>query len=106
MRPPRRWPTHECSAAGGRSVLTPACARGHRRFPRGRGTLSRRFRPLMISSPPPFHPLVLISSLATGGAERVTVSFARGLAAAGVPAPLCTVTARDDGPLADELAPA
>ena len=60
----------------------------------------------MTSSPPPLRPLVLISSLATGGAERVTVSFARRLARAGLPAALCTLTARHDGPLADELAPA
>jgi glycosyltransferase involved in cell wall biosynthesis len=48
-------------------------------------------------------PLVLISSLATGGAERVTVSFLCRLARKGPDAMLCTVTARHDGPLAAEL---
>jgi glycosyltransferase involved in cell wall biosynthesis len=47
--------------------------------------------------------LVLLSSLAAGGAERVTVSFLRRLADAGRPVECCTVTARHDSPLADEL---
>ncbi len=41
-------------------------------------------------------PLVLISSLATGGAERVTLSFLRCLAAHSRPVPLCTVSSRRD----------
>jgi glycosyltransferase involved in cell wall biosynthesis len=48
--------------------------------------------------------LVLISGLATGGAERVTVSFLRRLVATGHQASACTVTDRHDGPLALELA--
>ena len=48
--------------------------------------------------------LVLISSLATGGAERSTVSFMRALAKRGYAAVLCTLTSRDDGPIAAELA--
>ncbi len=48
--------------------------------------------------------LVLISGLATGGAERVTVSFLRRLLATGHQASACTVTNRHDGPLAHELA--
>lgn len=47
--------------------------------------------------------LLLISGLPTGGAERVTVSFLTCLARHGRPAPLCTLTARHDGPLAGEL---
>lgn len=49
-------------------------------------------------------PLVLISGLASGGAERITVSFLRHLQEQGEAVPLCTVTARHDGPLAEELA--
>jgi glycosyltransferase involved in cell wall biosynthesis len=52
------------------------------------------------------HPLVLLSSLATGGAERVTVSFARRLRAMGMDVAVCTLTARVDGPLAAELSAA
>ncbi|HSA54085.1 MAG TPA: glycosyltransferase [Gemmatimonadaceae bacterium] len=48
-------------------------------------------------------PLVLISSLAPGGAERVTVSCLRRMAQAGHPVPLCTVSSRGDGALAWEL---
>jgi glycosyltransferase involved in cell wall biosynthesis len=48
-------------------------------------------------------PLVLISSLATGGAERVTVSFLSRLRAKGIEAVACTLTTRHDGPLAAEL---
>jgi glycosyltransferase involved in cell wall biosynthesis len=48
-------------------------------------------------------PLILISALPTGGAERVTVSFVRRLRAMGLDVPLCTVTARHDGPMAVEL---
>jgi glycosyltransferase involved in cell wall biosynthesis len=48
-------------------------------------------------------PLVLISSLAPGGAERVTVSFLRRLALEGRAVPVCTVSSRQDGPLAEEL---
>jgi glycosyltransferase involved in cell wall biosynthesis len=48
-------------------------------------------------------PLLLISSLVTAGAERVTVAFARHLRARGVGVTLGTVTARHDGPLAAEL---
>ena len=51
-------------------------------------------------------PLVLISGLATGGAERVTVSFLRHLAGTGTEVVACTVTSRRDGPLAAELAAA
>ena len=49
-------------------------------------------------------PLLLISGLATGGAERVTVTFLRHLAGTGAEAVACTVTSRRDGPLAEELA--
>lgn len=48
-------------------------------------------------------PLILLSSLATGGAERVTVSFLRRMRQRGMEALACTVTARHDGPLATEL---
>lgn len=48
-------------------------------------------------------PLVLISGLATGGAERVTVGFLRRLAERGLRVPTCTVTRELDGPLAEEL---
>lgn len=48
-------------------------------------------------------PLVLLSHLATAGAERVTVSFVRRLRVMGVDASVCTLTARVDGPLAEEL---
>jgi hypothetical protein len=51
-------------------------------------------------------PLLLISGLATGGAERVTVSFLRYLAGTGAEVVACTVTSRRDGPLAAELAAA
>lgn len=50
--------------------------------------------------------LVLLSGLATGGAERVTVSFVQRLRAMGIDAAVCTVTARHDGPLATELSAA
>ncbi|HEV8304527.1 MAG TPA: glycosyltransferase, partial [Gemmatimonadales bacterium] len=50
-----------------------------------------------------FHPLVLLSGLAMGGAERVTVSFVRRLRAMGMDVAVCTLTARLDGPLAAEL---
>src|SRR3989442_15866235 len=50
-----------------------------------------------------FRPLVLLSGLATGGAERVTVSFVRRLRAMGMDVAVCTLTARVDGPLAAEL---
>lgn len=49
-------------------------------------------------------PLVLISGLASAGAERITVSFLRHLRERGEAVPLCTVTNRLDGPLAEELA--
>jgi glycosyltransferase involved in cell wall biosynthesis len=48
-------------------------------------------------------PLILISALPMGGAERVTASFVRRLWAMGLHVPLCTVTARHDGPMAMEL---
>lgn len=49
-------------------------------------------------------PLVLMSGLAPGGAERVTVSFLRHLMRLGETVPLCTVTAAHDDPgLAGEL---
>lgn len=48
-------------------------------------------------------PLVLISGLGPGGAERVTVSLLKRLTRAGLPAMACTVTDRHDGPLVDEL---
>ena len=51
-------------------------------------------------------PLVLISGLATGGAERVTVSFVRRLVRKGTQVAVCTVTARHDGALAVELSEA
>lgn len=47
---------------------------------------------------------MLLSGLATGGAERVTVSFLERLAARRVPVTACTLTDRHDGPLAAELA--
>lgn len=50
-----------------------------------------------------WRPLILLSSLATGGAERVTVSFLRRLRQQQIEAIACTVTARHDGPLAAEL---
>ena len=51
-------------------------------------------------------PLILISSLETGGAERVTVSFLCRLTRLGSDIRVCTVTARHDGPLAAELSDA
>lgn len=48
-------------------------------------------------------PFVLISSLSTAGAERVTVSFLRRLVGTEAEAVVCTVTSRHDGPLATEL---
>jgi glycosyltransferase involved in cell wall biosynthesis len=54
----------------------------------------------------PLRPVVLLSGLATGGAERVTVSFVRRLRAMGIRAVVWTVTARHDGPLAAELSDA
>jgi glycosyltransferase involved in cell wall biosynthesis len=48
-------------------------------------------------------PLVLISSLAPGGAERVTVTLLSRLRREGMAVPLCTVTSRHDGPLAREV---
>ncbi len=47
--------------------------------------------------------LVLISGLPLGGAETVTAAFLCRLAAQGRPVPLCTVTARHDGPLVARL---
>jgi glycosyltransferase involved in cell wall biosynthesis len=49
-------------------------------------------------------PLVLLSSLAPGGAEEVTVAFLRALAEEGYPVPLCTMTDGRDGGPAEELA--
>lgn len=48
-------------------------------------------------------PLVLISSLDLGGAERVTVSFLLELAKRDLPAVLCTVSSRQNDALASEL---
>lgn len=48
-------------------------------------------------------PLILISGLAPGGAERVTASLVIRLWNRGIPVPICTVTSRHDGPLAAEL---
>jgi len=48
-------------------------------------------------------PLVLVSSLAVGGAERVVVSFLSRLAERGVPVPVCTITSSPDSPLPAEL---
>src|SRR3990170_4776764 len=49
-------------------------------------------------------PLILISSLRTGGAERVTVWFMCQLIRKEIAAQVCTVTARlDNGPLVEEL---
>ena len=48
-------------------------------------------------------PLVLISSLDLGGAERVTVSFLLELARRGLPAALCTVSSRQSDALASAL---
>lgn len=51
-----------------------------------------------------FRPLVLISGLPVGGAERVTARFLCHLAGTSRPVPVCTVTDRhDDGP-AEEIA--
>lgn len=47
--------------------------------------------------------LVLLSSLAAGGAERVTVSFIRRLTEMGHSVEFCTLTARHDSALADEF---
>ena len=41
-------------------------------------------------------PLVLLSSLASGGAEQVTVAFLRALAEGGKHVPLCTLSSRSD----------
>jgi glycosyltransferase involved in cell wall biosynthesis len=60
----------------------------------------------MTTIRPDLRPLLLLSGLATGGAERVTVAFARRLRTMGLRAPVCTVTARHDGELASELAAA
>jgi glycosyltransferase involved in cell wall biosynthesis len=49
-------------------------------------------------------PLVLLSGLAPGGAEQVTVDFLGFLARAGRPVPVCTLTDRLDGPPALDLA--
>jgi len=49
------------------------------------------------------NPLVLISSLAEGGAERVTVSFLRRLVAQGKRVTLCTITNRFDSFLAEDI---
>ena len=49
------------------------------------------------------HPLILISSLATGGAERVTVSFLCHEKIKKSEVLFCTVTDRHDSPLSDEL---
>jgi glycosyltransferase involved in cell wall biosynthesis len=51
----------------------------------------------------PSRPLVLLSSLAEGGAERVTVSFLGRLARDGVKALACTVASRQEPSLAAEL---
>lgn len=51
----------------------------------------------------PLRPLVLLSHLATAGAERVTVSFVRRLRAMGIEATVCTLTTSWDGLLAAEL---
>lgn len=48
-------------------------------------------------------PLVLISSLSPGGAERVTVSCLCRMARDGRPVPLCSVASAEDSPLAGEL---
>jgi glycosyltransferase involved in cell wall biosynthesis len=48
-------------------------------------------------------PFLLLNSLAPGGAERATVSFARRLRALGTDVVVCTLTTRLDGPLAVEL---
>ena len=53
---------------------------------------------------PDVRPLLLVSSLATGGAERVVVSLARRLRSRNVPVALCTLTTLRDGALAAELA--
>ncbi len=49
-------------------------------------------------------PLILLSGLAPGGAEQVTVDFLRFLADQGEPVPLCTLTDRFDGAPARRLA--
>ena len=49
-------------------------------------------------------PLVLLSGLAPGGAEQVTVDFLRHLALQGARVPLCTLTSRHDGAPAVALA--
>ena len=51
-------------------------------------------------------PLVLLSSLAPGGAEQVTVEFLRFLAETGRPVPICTLTSRHDDTPALELSEA
>jgi glycosyltransferase involved in cell wall biosynthesis len=51
-------------------------------------------------------PLVLLSSLAPGGAEQVTVEFLRFLAETGRPVPICTLTDRHDDTPALELSAA
>jgi glycosyltransferase involved in cell wall biosynthesis len=56
-----------------------------------------------MSSATDCRPLVLLSSLAPGGAESVTVSFLRRLKHSGRDVPLCTVTSQPDGPLARDV---
>lgn len=56
-----------------------------------------------MPSPTPIRPLVLISSLAPGGAERVTVSCLRRMADGGRRVPLCTVSSHGDTRLAQVL---
>lgn len=57
----------------------------------------------MIGRRREMRPLVLLSSLAPGGAERVTVSCLRRLRADGHDVPVCTVSSPQDGALAEEL---
>src|SRR5690348_14349264 len=63
-----------------------------------------------MQSWPPAHlhfaamrPVVLLPSLQTGGAERVTLDFLVRLKGRGIDVPCCTVSSRRDGLLAREL---
>lgn len=84
------------------STLVPSPA-GRGQSPLGSGSVVAPRRRSATTGGTEPRALTLISSLRTGGAERVTVSFLKRLAAGPTPAVLCTVSSRQDGPLASEL---
>src|SRR6266540_3241864 len=97
-----------CAGAAAGRVPVHGCACGHdlpsapaRRIGRDRRPRPQRSMTACLAD---LRPLVLVSGLPTGGAERVTVAFACRLWATGLRVAVCTVTARHDGPLAAELA--